>query len=337
MKTRTTAKWLLATSVFIVALTVACNALSWSVPAGNGSLRLLVTDKPFPFEFVTSALVTLTKIEVRQVTTSQPAEDEGGVVEKSIARGQPNAQSNANENDNDVEDAGQDDAAEPEGDDDGDGGFVTIFEGEKSFDLLELRNGKTDLLADTTVPAGMYDQMRLFVTQGEITLTDGRVFPLKVPSGESSGIKLNFEFEVSGEGDQTVLLLDVDLSRAFQATPSGHIDNVDTIREFKFHPAFAMRLINLLEAGSVSGVVTDATTTKPVAGASVTAFDGTDEVTTTSTDANGVYMLMGLPTGTYQVHFEAVGYNSTDVNDVVVQAGEDTPNVNAALTPLPAP
>ena len=41
---------------------------------------------------------------------------------------------------------------------------IAVFDGEKSFNLLELQNGRTDLLADVEVPAGVYTQMRIFVT-----------------------------------------------------------------------------------------------------------------------------------------------------------------------------
>ena len=56
--------------------------------------------------------------------------------------------------------------------------FIVIFDDPngKDFDLVELRNGQTDLLADANVPAGTYTQMRLVVTEGEVTLTDERVF-----------------------------------------------------------------------------------------------------------------------------------------------------------------
>ena len=284
---------------------MSCGILSSLTGAGGtGTLRLLVTDKPFPVDLITSAIVTITKIEVRQATsqpTSEPAEDGSG----SGATSQPS-----------------------------ENGFITIFEGEKSFDLLNLRNGKTDLLAETDIPAGTYDQMRLIVTNGKITLTDGRVFDLKVPSGEESGIKLNFDFDLPAV-QRTTLILDVDLSRAFLAIPSGHIDDVSTITGFHFQPSLAMRLINVLEAGSISGHVTDAANGNAVATAMVTAFDGDTEVTTTVTDDTGAYTLAGLHTATYRVHVAASGFQDADVNGVPVTAGQVTANVDVALTATP--
>jgi hypothetical protein len=173
--------------------------------------------------------------------------------------------------------------------------------------------------------------MRLVVRDGEITLTDGRVFPLTVPSGEQTGIKLHFDFEVTAEGE-TQLLLDVDMSRAFKPVPGGKVDSPDAILDFKFQPSLGMRLVNLLEAGSIAGTVTgpDEVALSDVA---VTAYNGDEEVTSTTTDENGSYMLIGLPTGTYMVEFSAEGYEYFAVADVSVTAGTTTEGVDVVLVP----
>lgn len=240
-------------------------------------------------------------------------------------------------------DSGECVADEEEDDDsDGDDGgspFVVVFEGEKTFNLLDLRNGQTDLLGEAeNLDAGSYNLMRVYVTQGEVKLLeDERVFTLDVPSGEQTGIKLHFDFDIE-DGGETTLLLDVDLTRAFSAIPSGHIDDPSTIREFKFSPSLAMRLINVLEAGSISGTVTTDVEGEPtaVAGALVTAYDDEgEEVTSTTTDENGVYMLLGLLPSSYDLIFSANGYEEADLAGVAVSAGEDTANQDASLLETP--
>lgn len=237
------------------------------------------------------------------------------------------------EDGDDGDDGDAEDDDDEHGDDDGGSPWVVVFEGEKEFNLLDLRNGRTDLLADVEIPAGRYTQMRLIVTEGEVTLIDGRVFPLRVPSGAQTGIKLHLEFDVD-EDEETQLLLDVDLSRAFRPIPAGHIDDPSTIRGFQFSPSVAMRLINLLQAGSLSGAVTTAVdgVASPLAGVSVTAFDGDEEVSATTTEADGTYVLAGLPTGGYRVVFSAAGYDDVELADVAVVAGATTEHVDAVMS-----
>jgi len=208
-----------------------------------------------------------------------------------------------------------------------------VFEGERSFDLMKLRGGRTDLLADAVIPVGTYTQLRLIVTEGLVKLTDGREFPLRVPSGAQTGIKLHLTFEVASE-EETVLLLDVDLSRAFSPIPGGKIDTVDGIREFHFSPSIAMRLIELLDAGSISGTVTDSGGVV-LADVSATAYEDDAEVTSTSTGADGTYLLSGLHTATYRVEFSAAGFEDAEVADLAVEAGQALEGVDAVLNPEP--
>jgi hypothetical protein len=274
VRTRTLCAWAVGLVVPWSTVLVGCPG-GLAPSAQTGTLRMLITDKPFPFEFIDQATVTLTKVEAHQT-----------------------------------------DAA--------DGTFITVVYGAQTFNLLELRNGHTDVLADAEMAVGSYDQIRLLVTAGKITLTDGREFPLEVPSGDRTGIKLHLPFSVA-EGQQITLLLDVNLSNAFAAIPSGHIDNVDTVREFRFQPSLGMRLINVLNAGSITGVIQDATGA-PLA-------DGSDaELSGTVSDPNGTFTLAGLVSGAYRVEFALDGFVDTQVDNVAVQTGEDTALPPVAMT-----
>ena len=98
-------------------------------------------------------------------------------------------------------------------------------------DLLLLAEGVTTLLADVTVPAGTYTQLRLIIEAAHVVLEYPYVFNntgnsemnLKVPSGAQTGIKLNLGV-VDGEetgplviapGETVVLVVDFDVNESF--------------------------------------------------------------------------------------------------------------------------
>lgn len=320
----------------------------------TGTLRLLVIDKPFPVDLIERADLTITRVEVLpadagdETADEDEADGENGVEGgdgESFGLNDPDA-SDTSEQEGDYDDAEEeeeeiedgdadgdtDDDADSDADDDVGSAFITIFQGEKVFNLLSLRNGRSDLLAETEIPAGTYTQMRLIVTEGVVRLTDGREFRLRVPSGSQTGIKLHFTFEIAAERE-TTLLLDVDLSRAFKPTPGGKIAEAGKIREFKFRPSLAMRLINLLQAGSIAGTVTDVNI-EPIAGVHVTAYNGEVEVTSTSTESDGTYVLSGLATGEYRVELSATDYADGQLSDIEVTAGEQAENTDVILAVL---
>ena len=86
----------------------------------------------------------------------------------------------------------------------------------QSIDLSSLQGMKTaELVVDLAVPAGEYREIRLLVDDGDpmnntIELSGGLVFPLKIPSGSSSGIKIKGDFTLSA-GRATTLIADIDL------------------------------------------------------------------------------------------------------------------------------
>lgn len=328
----------LGLAVASAAFFTACDAGTFAPGAqgGTGTLRLLITDKPFPFQFIEKAEVTITRIEVRGIVDEgNDGNENGNENSNENGNGNENENENGNENENENENSNGNDNTNTNDntDDDDDESFITISTTEQTFNLLDLQNGRTDLLAETEIPAGLYTQMRIFVTLGHIYLTDGRDFPLTVPSGAQSGIKLNFTFSIERDME-TTLLLDVDLSRAFKPIPGGRIDDVSAIREFKFSPSIAMRLINVLNAGTIEGTVTD-DALNPLIDVSVTAFLDDEEVGSTATDADGLYIIGGLLTGTYRLEFSADGFEDAEVTEVDVHAGNTTDVDNVELVPVP--
>ena len=167
--------WIVFAAVPAAALLVVagCNMLTgFGTP--TGTLRVLVTDKPFPYQLIEEAVIYVTRVEVRR-EESMDDDGEAGETDSAASAGESSD--------------GEAEATESsEGNGEGEGSWVTIFEGlekEKRLDLLDLRNGRTDLLADATVEAGTYTEMRVVVTRGTVKLKENAgEWDLRVPSGD---------------------------------------------------------------------------------------------------------------------------------------------------------
>lgn len=188
--------------------------------------------------------------------------------------------------------------------------WQTVATLNKTYDLLEFRNGVVEALGSATLPAGQYAQIRLVLGDtptGINILGSAHPYPnyfidgsdhteeLKVPSGYQTGIKIVQGFEIHPNGS-TELLLDFDAARSIvMAGSSGQWLLKPTIK--------VLTTIDYFIQGTVT---TDGTT--PAVGVLVSAqvFATPDTVAvqaTAITDTNGYYKMFVAP-GTYRV----VGY-----------------------------
>ena len=273
-------------------LLVSCTE-SNDLPNEYGRLSIKLTDAPFPHDLVAEANVTIFKIDARYK----------GDVEI---------------DDSDTEDNG----SSVESDDD-DSSFVVLMENEVSVNLLDLTNGITENLLDADVPVGSYDLVRVYVTGVNVVLTNGTTYDLKVPSGSQSGIKIFIapELVVSG-GLSADLLLDFDVSRSFVA--KGGTKDLASITGFNFKPV--IKASNLSTAGTLAGIITEISEEVSVGieGVQVSVFDGDTQITSTFTDADGRYMIMGLEAGSYTVEIEKEGYGLQTFSDIEINAANKT-------------
>lgn len=131
-------------------------------------------------------------------------------------------------------------------------------------DLLVLRSGIADDLAAGDLPTGVYDEMRIVISGATLQFADGTSKEFKVPSGQSSGIKVKIDPAILIAARQTTpLLLDVDLSRSFHVTGHGGAPTCEDLKDDKgkviFHPV--IRAINPDTTGVLAGTVVDETGT----------------------------------------------------------------------------
>ena len=197
--------------------------------------------------------------------------------------------------------------------------YMVVSEDTISFDLLQLRNGITEDLADVEVQQGKYDLVRLYVDQASLKIKDGDSYNVKVPSGKQTGIKVFVKPALSVEGGLTSeLLLDFDLSRSF--VMRGNLNKPSGMNGFIFKPV--IRAANISTAGRIEGMVTD---TLKVKIKEPTVWIKQDTVVATAIgDTLGHYALIGIPAGTYSIFATKANYDTVSYSGIKVVAGNRT-------------
>jgi hypothetical protein len=238
----------------------------------TGHVSILVTDAPFPLEYIEEATVTITRVELRK---------EGEEEEHP---------------------------------------FITVCEGSEELNLLDLRNGIVQELAEVEVPAGAYNLIRMYVEEAGIVVKDYGSYSVKVPSGSQTGIKLFIapSLQVSG-GLTTEVLLDFNLEQSFVL--KGNLNSPAGIKGFNFKPV--IRAENKSTTGTIYGIVSDADQL-PVSGATLSLVLSEEETLTTSTEGDGSYAFIGIPAGTYPLTASQVDFEPLSVEEVLVVAGNKT-------------
>ncbi len=258
--------------------------------SGYGQLNIQLTDAPFPHDMVAEANVTIFKIDARykgDIELNAQAIDSTDVTIET--------------------DSGK--------------SFIVLMEDEIQVNLLELTNGVTKNLVDMDIPTGSYDLMRVYVKGVNIVLKDSTTYNLKVPSGAQSGIKVFIKPElIVSSGLSSDLLLDFDVSKSFVAKGRGQ-----NITGFNFKPVIKASNLSTTGTllGSVTGVEQDSTITT-VEGAQVAVIVSDTINTTTFTDVDGAYMLMGLDAGSYNVEVQKEGYIMQTTEEVQINAANKT-------------
>ena len=278
-------------ALFVVTVLVSCTDND-DKNSDYGRLSVNLTDAPFPHDLVAEANVTIFKIDARykgDMDINSELEDN---LDSSMTAEEKSS-------------------------------FVVLMEDEMEVNLLELTNGVTKNLVDLDVPVGIYDLVRVYVKGVNVVLTDGSTFDLKVPSGEQTGIKIFIKPGLVVEGGLSAdLLLDFDVSKSFVAKGGG--SKFENITGFNFKPV--IKACNMSTAGTLSGKVT--TLQEEVAvgleGAQVAVFAADTLNTTTFTDADGKYMVMGLMAGSYDVEVELSTYQKESITDIEIVAGNTT-------------
>lgn len=208
--------------------------------------------------------------------------------------------------------------------------WVTITAPNRTFDLLDLQQGQSELVGEGQLDAGQYESVRMTINTAlsDIRFTDGTLATVRWPG--DSGVELTLITIVQGSlvvaDSGTAIVIDFDVGRSFLYDP--------VTRVFDFIPY--LRAVNRAATGSIAGVVTrdDGGSPQPVPSATVTVFSGNPGFPATwyvassgHTDAAGAYRIGYLLAGSYIVsieHPDLLGLQTSLVAGVPVEVGVET-------------
>lgn len=197
----------------------------------------------------------------------------------------------------------------------GNSGWKTVATPMKTYNLLKLVNGLTEILGENELEAGAYQQVRLIIGKtaesennidgvphpyaNYVVLADDSYVELKIPSGYQTGVKLVHNFDVA-EGSFVELVLDFDACKSVVETGS---------EKYILKPA--IKVIETANKYQVNGTVTEQNTDPalPIKGALVSAqiSDGSSASVVRSTltsdveGQEGQYSLLLSPGQTYNM------------------------------------
>jgi len=203
--------------------------------------------------------------------------------------------------------------------------FITMSNTPMKINLLGLVNGITETMASLEVPEGTYNMIRLYMSSTEMVMKNGNSYQYSMEQNGFSGngmmqngmmlnkdtrsIDIAFEHSLMvSNGSMNEYLLDIDVEHSF--IPNGvsfsgmGANMMMNMTGFTFTPM--MRFINMQNAGSFEGTVYDSNGN--LANATITLLQNGSVYTTTHTNSNGEYALIGIPEGDYTIMVEMDGY-----------------------------
>jgi hypothetical protein len=293
---------------------VACGSDSNVSPNATGSVGIMLTDAPFPFDSVARADIFVVRIDGR-VASTDSAGAEAGKDDDSNSNTDPSK------------------------------GWVTLAAPNAVFNLLDLQNGKTVNLGQASLASGTYQGFRIIIdaSKSSITLRNGTVLNasnngIKFPSAARSGIKIQLAQPYTVVSGKSQMVVDFDLGHSF--VMRGHSLQQNGLL---FKPV--IRATAIENTGGISGVVhadsakgavePNASVEILKAGTAVTDTVSANVIATTKSDSTGAYAAMWLTPGTYAVRATPpstdTAHHAAVVDNIAVTSGKTTTGADVVV------
>ncbi len=164
------------------------------------------------------------------------------------------------------------------------------------YNLLDFKNGLDTILTSSELPAGTISQIRLVLGSNNSVVVNGVSFPLKTPSAQQSGLKLNVHATLTA-GIEYKLWIDFDAGRSIVETGNG---------SFILKPV--IRTYTQATSGSIKGSILPANSQAMI----YAIQNSTDTIASAIADTtSGNFMITGLSAGNYNVAVHANAYVDT--------------------------
>jgi len=107
--------------------------------------------------------------------------------------------------------------------------WITIHTKDSIYNLLDLQNGISTVIAQDTIPAGVLQEVRFILGDGNKVVVNGTSYPLDTPSAQESGLKV----KIGRALNETLNTFTLD----FNASSSIMLQN----GTYQLHPVIQMR------------------------------------------------------------------------------------------------
>ena len=175
------------------------------------------------------------------------------------------------------------------------------------YNLLDFANGVDTLIATGQLEVGKVSQIRLILGPNNSVKVNGTLYPLSTPSAQQSGLKLQVHQELQ-EGVTYNVLLDFDANQSVVEEGNG---------KYSLKPV--IRTVQTAMSGAIKGKISAAVA------ASVTATSSGGVSYSTTVNAQGEFLVQGLPPGTYSLNILPVApYTQANLSNISVTVGTTT-------------
>ena len=99
-------------------------------------------------------------------------------------------------------------------------GWVPLSTNAGVYDLLKFQNGVDTLLATGTVQTGTVKEIRLILGPNNTVVVNGATFPLTIPSGSESGLKIKVSKKLNATLE--TLIIDFDAALSIKQEANGY-------------------------------------------------------------------------------------------------------------------